>query len=267
MVDAVRACQGRCGHSSFLGVCEQKQVLSTFLKCHCCNTFTVTSLEGGEGWLSHWWCAGSGSSVQPAWALSWGQLGFLTSVCCHNCPLHLAWPWALGRAHSLVYAQDFFTGWLGALFLQSQRGAVSRAYNTCAKSQVSKWNKHKLHEQLSVQLCSCRVEAVLFQFKFGYGREQRHWCGTLSLKNYQVVLYFYSKWLLSGFFVSKILSGGGCLWTYQQVVFCSCTWCSLTVQSHLCSRKLLVFVLWVIQMSLGSPCLFPFFSCREVGIY
>lgn len=116
-----------------------------------------------------------------------------------------------------MYAQDFFTGWLGALFLQSQRGAVSRAYNTCAKSQVSKWNKHKLFEQLSVQLCSCRVEAVLFQFKFGYGREQRHRCGTLSLKNYQVVLYFYSKWLLSGFFFSQILSGGGCLWTYQQV--------------------------------------------------
>lgn len=111
-----------------------------------------------------------------------------------------------------------FTGWPGAFFPQSQQGAVSRAYNTCAKSQVSKQNKHKLHEQLSVQLSSCRVEAVLFQSKYGYGREQRYQCATLSLKNYQVIQYFYSKWLFNGFFlVSKILSGGGCLWTYQQV--------------------------------------------------
>lgn len=56
-----------------------------------------------------------------------------------------------------------------------------------------------------------------FSFKFGCGREQRYQCGTLSLKNYQVVLYFYSKLLLSVLFVSKILSGGGCLWTCQQV--------------------------------------------------
>lgn len=81
MGDAVRTCQGRCGHSAFLGVCGWKQVLSTFLKCHCCNTFTVASLEGGKGWLSHRWCAGTGSSMQPGWALPWGQLGFLTSAC------------------------------------------------------------------------------------------------------------------------------------------------------------------------------------------
>lgn len=79
MGDAVRACQGRCGHSSFL-VCEWKHVLSTFLKCHCCNTFSVTSLEGGKCWLSHRWCAGSGSSMQPGWALPRDQLGFLTSA-------------------------------------------------------------------------------------------------------------------------------------------------------------------------------------------
>lgn len=92
---------------------------------------------------------------------------FLTSAC-------LLPQLSPGRAHSLGYAQDFFTGWLEALFPQSQRSAVSRAYNTCAKSQVSKWNKCKLHEQLRVQLCSCRVETVPFQFKYGYGKKQRH---------------------------------------------------------------------------------------------
>lgn len=181
MGDAVRACQGRCGHSSFLGVCEQKQVLSTFLKCHCCNTLTATCLQGGKGWLCHRWCAGSGSSMQPGWALPWGQLGFLTSACLLP-QLSPAPGMALGPG---VCSGFFFFHWLPwALFLQSQRGAVSRAYNTCAKSQVSKWSKHELGDQLSVQLSSCRVEAVLFQFKHGYGREQRHECGTLSPKNY-----------------------------------------------------------------------------------
>lgn len=45
----------------------------------------------------------------------------------------------------------------------------------------------------------------------------------------------------------------------SRLMCCYCTWCSLTVQSHLCFWKLLVSVLWVIQMSLSSPCLFLLF--------
>lgn len=33
----------------FLGVCEQKQFLIIFLRCYCCNTFTVIFIQGGKG--------------------------------------------------------------------------------------------------------------------------------------------------------------------------------------------------------------------------
>lgn len=91
----------------------------------------------------------------------------------------------------------------------------------CAKSQVSKWNKCKLHEQLRVQLCSCRVETVLFQFKYRYGREQRHQCGTLSLKNYQFVQYYHSKWLFSVFLSLKYMLVGAAHGLTSRLMCCS----------------------------------------------
>lgn len=156
-------------------------------------------------------------------------------------------------------AQDFFSlAGLGLCFpkaskVQSQ-GLTTSVPNLRFPSGISV----SCTSSLSVQLSSCRVEAVLFRFKYGYGREQRHQCGTLSLKNYQVVQYFYSKWLLSVFFVSKILSGGGCLWTYQNRFVVPVPGACL-LYNLIC----VLLVLLVIQMSLSSP-RSPFSSARKL---
>lgn len=138
----------------FLGVCEQKQFLIIFLRCYCCNTFTVTFIQGGKDDCH--------TGDMPAVVLGFKQAGLYPGaswdflyqpVCWHNSvPWHLTWPRSPDKADSHSVCSGFFSV-AGFVSPKPAKYNLKGLRHVC---QISGFQveKNKVAWEVTVQLCS-----------------------------------------------------------------------------------------------------------------